>query len=60
MKILSIRLKNINALKGEWKIDFTQAPLMAAVFLRLLGLQVRVKLRYWMPLVWRCTAVPRG
>lgn len=26
MKILSIRLKNINALKGEWKIDFTQAP----------------------------------
>lgn len=24
MKILSIRLKNINALKGEWKIDFTQ------------------------------------
>lgn len=26
MKILSIRLKNINALKGEWKIDFTQKP----------------------------------
>ncbi|HZJ94178.1 MAG TPA: AAA family ATPase [Thiopseudomonas sp.] len=26
MKILSIRLKNINALKGEWKIDFTKAP----------------------------------
>ena len=26
MKILSIRLKNINALKGEWKIDFTQEP----------------------------------
>lgn len=26
MKILSIRLKNINALKGEWKIDFTKDP----------------------------------
>lgn len=26
MKILSLRLKNLNALKGEWKIDFTQAP----------------------------------
>jgi len=26
MKILSVRLKNINALKGEWKIDFTQEP----------------------------------
>ncbi len=26
MKILSLRLKNLNSLKGEWKIDFTQAP----------------------------------
>ena len=26
MKILSLRLKNINSLKGEWKIDFTQSP----------------------------------
>ncbi len=26
MKILSIRLKNINALKGEWKIDFSKEP----------------------------------
>ena len=25
MKILSLRLKNINSLKGEWKIDFTTA-----------------------------------
>ena len=24
MKILSLRLKNINSLKGEWKIDFTR------------------------------------
>lgn len=26
MKILSLRFKNINSLKGEWKIDFTQCP----------------------------------
>lgn len=26
MRILSLRLKNINSLKDEWKIDFTQAP----------------------------------
>lgn len=26
MRILSLRLKNINSLKGEWKINFTQEP----------------------------------
>ena len=26
MKILSLRLKNLNSLKGEWTIDFTKAP----------------------------------
>ncbi|MCW8107351.1 AAA family ATPase [Alteromonas ponticola] len=26
MKILSLRFKNLNSLKGEWKIDFTRAP----------------------------------
>ena len=26
MKILSLRLKNLNSLKGEWKIDFTLSP----------------------------------
>lgn len=26
MKILTLRLKNLNSLKGEWKIDFSQAP----------------------------------
>lgn len=26
MKILSLRLKNLNSLKGEWKIDFTHEP----------------------------------
>ena len=26
MKILSLRLKNLNSLQGEWTIDFTRAP----------------------------------
>ncbi|WED23860.1 AAA family ATPase [Vibrio sp. JC009] len=26
MKILSLRFKNLNSLKGDWKIDFTQPP----------------------------------
>ncbi|OTA18338.1 nuclease SbcCD subunit C [Xenorhabdus vietnamensis] len=26
MKILSLRLKNINSLQGEWKVDFTTEP----------------------------------
>ncbi len=26
MRILSLRLKNLNSLKGEWKIDFRQPP----------------------------------
>lgn len=26
MKILTLRLQNLNSLKGEWKIDFTQPP----------------------------------
>lgn len=26
MRILSLRLKNLNSLKGEWQVDFTQPP----------------------------------
>ncbi|TVQ67869.1 MAG: hypothetical protein EA373_11810, partial [Oceanospirillales bacterium] len=26
MKILSLRLKNLNSLKGEFKVDFRQSP----------------------------------
>ncbi|WP_111979712.1 AAA family ATPase [Algibacillus agarilyticus] len=29
MKILSLRFKNINALKGEWKINFNQEPFIS-------------------------------
>ena len=26
MKILRLQFKNLNALKGEWKVDFTKSP----------------------------------
>jgi hypothetical protein len=50
MKILSLRLKNLNSLKGEWKIDFTAEPLPAT---GCLPLPERVKPRCWMPSAWR-------
>ncbi|MHA6965719.1 AAA family ATPase [Zobellella denitrificans] len=28
MRILTLRLKNLNSLKGEWKIDFTREPFL--------------------------------
>ncbi|MEH2919716.1 SbcC/MukB-like Walker B domain-containing protein [Samsonia erythrinae] len=37
MKILSLRLKNLNALKGEWKIDFTQAPFSSSGLFAITG-----------------------
>ncbi|WJV55031.1 SbcC/MukB-like Walker B domain-containing protein [Prodigiosinella aquatilis] len=29
MKILSLRLKNLNSLQGEWKVDFTREPFVS-------------------------------
>lgn len=29
MKILSLRLKNLNSLKGGWKVDFTAEPFVS-------------------------------
>lgn len=43
MKILSLRLKNLNSLKGEWKIDFTQSHLPATACLLLPARPVRGK-----------------
>lgn len=37
MKILTLRLKNINALQGEWKIDFTAAPFDRASLFAITG-----------------------
>lgn len=37
MKILSLRLKNLNSLKGEWKIDFTAEPFAGAGLFAITG-----------------------
>ncbi|SFU40188.1 AAA family ATPase [Xenorhabdus koppenhoeferi] len=37
MKILSLRLKNINSLKGEWKIDFTAEPFASNGLFAIMG-----------------------
>jgi DNA repair exonuclease SbcCD ATPase subunit len=37
MKILSIKLRNINSLKGDWEVDFTQAPLKDAGLFAIVG-----------------------
>ncbi len=37
MKILSVRLKNLNSLKGEWKIDFRQQPFNTSGLFAIVG-----------------------
>ena len=54
MKILSLRLKNLNSLKGEWKIDFTREPFASNGLFAIPAQQVRGKPPCWTPFVWRC------
>ena len=58
MKILSLRLKNLNSLKGEWKIDFTREPFASNGLLP--AQPVRGKPPCWTPFVWRCITKPRA
>lgn len=37
MKILTLRLKNINSLRGEWKIDFTAEPFASNGLFAIIG-----------------------
>lgn len=37
MKIISLRFKNINSLKGEWKIDFSQEPFISSGLFAITG-----------------------
>lgn len=60
MKILSLRLKNLNSLKGEWKIDFTREPFASNGLFAITGQPVRGKPPCWTPFVWRCITKPRA
>jgi len=37
MKIISLRFKNINSLKGEWRIDFSQEPFISSGLFAITG-----------------------
>lgn len=37
MKIISLRFKNINSIKGEWKIDFSQEPFASSPLFAITG-----------------------
>jgi exonuclease SbcC len=53
MKILSLRLKNLNSLKGEWKIDFTAEPFASNGLFAITGPTGAGKRPCWMPSAWR-------
>jgi hypothetical protein len=53
MKILSLRLKNLNSLKGEWKIDFTAEPFASNGLFALPAPPAPGKPPCSMPFAWR-------
>jgi exonuclease SbcC len=53
MKILSLRLKNLNSLKGEWKIDFTAEPFASNGLFAITGATGAGKPPCSMPFAWR-------
>lgn len=53
MKILSLRLKNLNSLKGEWKIDFTAEPFASNGLFAITGATGAGKPRCSMPFARR-------
>jgi hypothetical protein len=50
---LSLRLKNLNSLKGEWKIDFTAEPFASNGLFAITGARAQVKPPCSTPSVWR-------
>ena len=60
MKILSLRLKNLNSLKGEWKIDFTQAPFADNSLFAITGPPAPESRPCSTRSAWRCTTRPRA
>lgn len=60
MKILSLRLKNLNALKGEFAIDFSQPPFADNSLFAITGPTGAGKSTCSMPSAWPCTTRPRA
>ena len=57
MKILKLRLKNLNSLKGEWAIDFTQSPFTDNSLFAITGPTGAGKSTRF---AWRCTTRHRA
>lgn len=55
MKILSLRLKNLNSLKGEWKVDFTAEPFASNGLFAITGPTGAGKRPCWTQFALRCT-----
>lgn len=60
MKILSLQLKNLNSLQGEWKIDFTTEPFTSNGLFAITGPTGQVKPPFSMPSAWRCITKRRA
>ncbi|WFO10327.1 hypothetical protein MAY76_02500 [Edwardsiella ictaluri] len=58
MRILSLRFKNINSLRGEWKIDFSAPPFCDSGLFAITGATGAEKPPCWTPSAWRCTTRP--
>jgi Tfp pilus assembly pilus retraction ATPase PilT len=60
MRILKLRLKNLNSLKGEWKVDFTAAPFADNGLFAITGPTGAGKSTCSMPSAWRSTTRRRA
>ncbi len=61
MKILSIRLQNLNSLRGEWLIDFRDPAFADSNLFAITGPTGAGKeLPCWMLFAWPCTTRRQG
>ncbi|UGA37491.1 AAA family ATPase [Chromobacterium haemolyticum] len=60
MKILTLRLKNLNSLQGEWKLDFSAEPFAGSGLFAITGPTGAGKSTLWTPSAWRFTTRRRG
>ena len=60
MKILSVRLLNLNSLKGEWKVDFRDPAFLHSNLFAITGATGAGKVPCLMPSAWRFTTKRLG
>lgn len=55
MRILKIRVQNINSLKGNWEVDFEDPAYSAGGLFASAAPRARASLRFWTPFASPCT-----